>query len=148
MRVLPIDDEGLRLVEEWMAQDPVGSAIFGGFYGRATQRWAALLQTPDRHGWITSDEEGPIGFIDLEILDGEAEVTYYVCPDRRGAGLGRATAKELVRLAADCGAGQVHAAVDSADVASVRSLRSAGFSEVGQNEFDELELVLELPRSA
>lgn len=142
MDVRPVDEEGLRLVEEWLARDPAGDAVFGGFYGRAGERWAPLLQTPGRFGWITSDDDGPVGFIDLEILDDEAEVSYYVCLDRRGTGLGRATVEELVRLATAAGARQVHAAVGTGNLAGLASLRAAGFSEVGGNEFDEVEFVL------
>nr|WP_241995227.1 hypothetical protein [Kribbella sp. VKM Ac-2568] len=80
MRVRPMDGDGLRQVEQWLAADLVGGAIFGGFYGHAVARWTPLLQAPSRHGWLTSDDEGPVGFIDLEILDGEAEVTYYLSP--------------------------------------------------------------------
>jgi RimJ/RimL family protein N-acetyltransferase len=98
-----------------------------------------LLQAPSRHGWITFDDEGPIGFIDLEILDDEAEITYYVSPPRRRQGHGRSTLDKVVRLAAAQGARQIHAAVEPANAASVASLRSAGFTELGTNEFDEIE---------
>ncbi|MFC5264711.1 GNAT family N-acetyltransferase [Kribbella qitaiheensis] len=75
----------------------------------AVARWTPLLQAPSRHGWLTSDDEGPVGFIDLEILDGEAEITYYVSPARRRQGLGRTTLAQVVRLATDKGARQIHA---------------------------------------
>ena len=139
MQVRPIDTDGLRQVEHWLAADPVGGAIFGGFYGHAVARWTPLLQAPSRHGWITFDDEGPIGFIDLEILDDEAEITYYVSPPRRRQGLGSATVDEVVRLAAGQGARQIHAAVEPDNLASLATLRSSGFTELGTNEFDEIE---------
>lgn len=139
MQVRPIDTDGLRQVESWLAADPVGGAIFGGFYGHAVERWTPLLQAPSRHGWLTFDDDGPIGFIDLEILDAEAEITYYVSPARRRQGYGRSTLDEVVRLAAAEGARQIHAAVEPANAASVATLRAAGFTELGTNEFDELE---------
>ncbi|WP_232828607.1 GNAT family N-acetyltransferase [Kribbella monticola] len=144
MRVRAIDDEGLRLVEEWLAADPVGSAVFGGFYGRAVERWAPLLSAPGRWGWITLDDIGPIGFIDLEIFDAEAEVSYYVCPARRGTGLGRATVEHVVRLAADHGARFIHAAVDPTNLASLAVLRAAAFTESGPNEHGETDFELTL----
>ena len=139
MQVRPIDPDGLRQVEQWLATDPVGGAIFGGFYGHAVTRWTPLLEAPSRHGWITFDDEGPIGFIDLEILDDEAEITYYVAPSRRRQGHGRATLDEVVRLAASAGARQIHAAVDPGNQPGLSTLRSAGFAELGRNEFGELE---------
>src|SRR5438105_926741 len=107
MQVRAIDEDGLRQVEQWLAADPVGGAIFGGFYGDAVARWTPLLRAPSRHGWITFDETGPIGFIDLEILDDEAEITYYVSPARRGRGLGTRTLTQVVQLATDLGARQI-----------------------------------------
>ncbi|GAA1558708.1 hypothetical protein GCM10009789_10180 [Kribbella sancticallisti] len=139
MQVRPIDTDGLRQVEQWLAADPVGGAIFGGFYGHAVARWTPLLQAPSRHGWLTLDDEGPIGFIDLEILDDEAEITYYVSPARRRQGHGRSTLDEVVRLAAAAGARQIHATVEPTNTACLATLRSVGFTELGTNEFDELE---------
>ena len=144
MRVRPMDGEGLRLVEQWLAADPVGGAIFGGFYGHAVARWTPLLQAPSRHGWLTSDDEGPVGFIDLEILDGEAEVTYYINPARRRQGLGGSTIAQVVSLATDEGARQIHAAVEPTNTASLAVLRTAGFTELGKNEFGEHEFRLDL----
>ena len=140
MRAEPIDLDGLRLVERWLAADPVGGAIFGGFYGQAVSRWAPLLEASTRHGWITADDEGPVGFIDLEILDGEVELVYYVDPARRGQGLGVPTVALLVELAAGNGARIIHAAVEPTNLASLACLRASGFADVGVNEFDELEL--------
>ncbi|WP_040454460.1 GNAT family N-acetyltransferase [Kribbella catacumbae] len=144
MRVRPIDEDGLRQVEQWLAADPVGGAIFGGFYGHAVARWTPLLQAPSRHGWITFDETGPIGFIDLEILDDEAEITYYVCPTRRGQGLGRATLGHVIQLSTELGAEQIHASVDPTNDAGLATLRSIAFSEHGTNEFNETEFTLQL----
>ncbi|WBQ04305.1 GNAT family N-acetyltransferase [Kribbella sp. CA-293567] len=143
MQVRAIDEDGLRQVEQWLAVDPAGGAIFGGFYGHAVERWAPLLQAPSRHGWITFDEAGPIGFVDLEILDEEAEVTYYVSTDRRGQGLGRATVEQVVQLSTELGAEQIHASVDPANEAALATLRSTAFVEQGANEFDEIEFVLQ-----
>jgi RimJ/RimL family protein N-acetyltransferase len=145
MRVRAIDDEGLRLVEEWLAADPVGSAVFGGFYGRAVERWAPLLSAPGRWGWITFDDIGPIGFIDLEIFDAEAEISYYVCPARRGTGLGRATVEHVVRLASERGARFIHATVDPTNLACLAVLRGASFTESGPNEYGETDFELTLP---
>jgi RimJ/RimL family protein N-acetyltransferase len=144
MQVRPIDEDGLRQVEQWLAADPVGGAIFGGFYGHAVQRWTPLLQAPSRHGWITFDETGPIGFIDLEILDDEAETSYYVCPARRGQGLGGPTVSQVIQLATDLGAHQIHASVDPANEASLATLRATTFTEEGTNEYNETEFTLEL----
>ncbi|MEV8374813.1 GNAT family N-acetyltransferase [Kribbella sp. NPDC056861] len=144
MQVRAIDPDGLRQVEQWLAADPVGGAIFGGFYGHAVERWTPLLAAPSRHGWLTFDQTGPIGFIDLEILDEEAEITYYVSPARRGQGLGRPTVEHVIELAGQLGAQQIHASVDAANAASLAVLRSSGFTDEGTNEFDEIEFTLQL----
>jgi RimJ/RimL family protein N-acetyltransferase len=144
MQVRAIDSDGLQQVEQWLAADPVGGAIFGGFYGHAVARWTPLLAAPSRHGWLTFDESGPIGFIDLEILDEEAETTYYVSPTRRGQGLGHATVGHVIQLATDLGAHQIHASVDADNAASLALLRSTGFTDEGPNEFDEIEFTLVL----
>jgi RimJ/RimL family protein N-acetyltransferase len=143
MKVRPIDEDGLRQVEQWLAADPDGAASFGGFYGQAVQRWAPLLQAPSRHGWITYDETGPIGFIDLEILDDEAEIMYYVSPARRGQGLGRPTIEHVVELARSLGAQFIHASVDPANHAGLATLRAAAFTDEGINEYDEAEFTLQ-----
>jgi RimJ/RimL family protein N-acetyltransferase len=148
MQVRVIDEDGLRQVERWLAADPVGGAIFGGFYGHAVERWTPLLQAPSRHGWITFDDIGPIGFIDLEILDDEAEITYYVSPARRGRGLGRPTLDQVVQLATGLGARQIHASVDPGNHPSLATLRTAGFTDEGTNDFDETEFTLTLPEPA
>jgi RimJ/RimL family protein N-acetyltransferase len=144
MQVRVIDEDGLRQVEHWLADDPVGGAIFGGFYGHAVDRWTPLLQAPSRHGWITFDETGPIGFIDLEVLDDEAEITYYVSPANRGRGLGGETLEQVVQLAAEVGAHQIHASVDPDNTPALATLRSAAFTDEGTNEFDETEFTLTL----
>lgn len=144
MKVRPIDEDGLRQVEQWLAADPDGGASFGGFYGQAVKRWTPLLQAPSRHGWITFDETGPVGFIDLEILDDEAEIMYYVSPDRRGEGLGRPTLEHVVELARTLGAKFIHASVDPANQPSLAILRAAAFTDEGTNEFDEAEFTLNL----
>jgi GNAT superfamily N-acetyltransferase len=143
MRVRAIDDEGLRQVESWLADDPVGLAVFGGFYGRAVERWTPLLAAPGRFGWITFDDAGPIGFIDLEILDAEAEVSFYICPVRRRYGLGRSTLDHVIRLAAENGARFIHAAVDPTNQPSLAVLRTA-FTENGPDEYGEIEFELTL----
>lgn len=148
MQVRLIDEDGLRQVEQWLAADPVGGAIFGGFYGHAVDRWTPLLQAPSRHGWITFDETGPIGFIDLEILDDEAEITYYVCPARRGQGLGSATVSHVIQLATDLDARLIHASVDPTNAAALATLRSATFTDDGPNEFNETEFTLNLAAAA
>jgi RimJ/RimL family protein N-acetyltransferase len=144
MQVRAIDEDGLRQVEHWLAADPVGGAIFGGFYGHAVDRWTPLLQAPSRHGWITFDETGPIGFIDLEVLDDEAEITYYVSPAHRGRGLGGQTLEQVVQLAAEVGARQIHATVDPTNEAGLATLRSAAFTDEGTNDFNEAEFTLTL----
>jgi RimJ/RimL family protein N-acetyltransferase len=144
MRVRAIDDEGLRQVEQWLADDPVGSAVFGGFYGRAVERWTPLLSAPGRFGWITFDDSGPIGFIDLEIIDAEAEISYYVAPARRGTGLGRPTLDEVIRLASENGARFIHAAVEPTNLPSLVILRAASFTESGPNEYGETDFELSL----
>ena len=144
MRVRAIDDEGLRQVEEWLAGDPVGSAVFGGFYGRAVERWTPLLSAPGRYGWITFDDSGLIGFIDLEILDAEAEISYYVCPARRRRGLGRPTVDHIIRLAFENGARLIHAAVEPTNLPSLAILRAASFTETGPNEYGETDFELTL----
>jgi RimJ/RimL family protein N-acetyltransferase len=145
MQVRAIDEDGLRQVEQWLAADPVGGAIFGGFYGHAVDRWTPLLEAPSRHGWITFDETGPIGFIDLEVLDDEAEIAYYVSPAHRGRGLGGQTLEQVVQLAVEVGARQIHASVDPGNAASLATLRSAAFTDQGINEFNEAEFTLDLP---
>jgi RimJ/RimL family protein N-acetyltransferase len=142
MRVRPMDDEGLRLVEHWLAGDPAGSAVLGDFYRRAVERWKPLLAAPGRWGWITYDDGGPIGFVDLEILDAEAEISYYVCPARRRTGLGRATVDEVIRLATEHGAGLVHAAVEPGNLPALAVLRAASFLESGPNEYGETDFEL------
>jgi RimJ/RimL family protein N-acetyltransferase len=144
MRVRVIDNAGLRLVEEWLAGDPVGSAVFGGFYGRAVERWTPLLSAPGRYGWITFDDIGPIGFIDLEILDAEAEISYYVCPARRRLGLGRPTVDQVIRLATEHGARLIHAAVEPTNLPSLAVLRATAFTESGPNEYGESDFELNL----
>lgn len=143
MKVRPIDEDGLRQVEQWLAADPDGGASFGGFYGHAVRRWTPLLQAPSRHGWITFDETGPVGFIDLEILDDEAEIMYYVSPDRRGQRLGHPTVEHVVELAKSLGAQFIHASVQPTDHAGLATLRAAAFTEEGANEFGEIEFTLQ-----
>ena len=104
-----------------------------------------MLQAPSRHGWLTSDDIGPIGFIDLEILDGEAEITYSVSPSRRRQGLGRTTVAQIITLATNEGARQIHAAVEPTNTPSLAVLRASGFTELGKNEFGELEFRMDLP---
>lgn len=143
MKVRPIDEDGLRQVEQWLAADPDGGASFGGFYGQAVQRWTPLLQAPSRHGWITFDETGPIGFIDLEILDDEAEIMYYVSPGRRGQGLGGPTVEHVVELARNLGARFIHATVEPTNDAALATLRGASFTDEGPDEFGEIEFTLQ-----
>lgn len=144
MRMEAMDADGLRLVETWLAADPVGGAIFGGFYGDAVRRWAPLLEAPTRFGRLVRDDTGPVGFVDLEILDDEAEITYYVVPDRRGQGLGHQTLALLVELAREQGATSVHAGVEPANAASLATLRAAGFTDLGEDEYGDVELTLDL----
>jgi GNAT superfamily N-acetyltransferase len=145
MRVRAIDDEGLRQVEEWLAADPVGSAVFGEFYGRAVERWTPLLAAPGRFGWITFDDVGPIGFIDLEIVDAEAEILYYVCPARRRTGLGRPTVDHVIQLATENGARLIHAAVTPTNLPSLATLRATPFTETGPDDYGDIEFELKVP---
>lgn len=137
-----MDAEGLRQVERWLAADPVGGAVFGGFYGDAVRRWAPLLEASTRFGRLVVDESGPVGFVDLEIFDGEAEITYYVAPDHRGRGVGHQTLALLVELARQQGATSIHAGVEPSNAASLATLRAAGFTELGENEYGDVDLML------
>lgn len=144
MRMEAMDADGLRQVETWLAEDPVGGAIFGGFYGDAVRRWAPLLEAPTRFGRLVRDDAGPVGFVDLEILDDEAEITYYVAPDRRGQGLGHQVVAMLVDLAREQGATSIHAGVEPGNAASLATLRAADFAELGEDEYGDVELTLDL----
>ncbi|MGC4942305.1 GNAT family N-acetyltransferase [Kribbella sp. DT2] len=144
MRMEAMDADGLRQVETWLAADPVGGAIFGGFYGDAVRRWAPLLQAPTRFGRLVRDDTGPIGFVDLEILDAEAEITYYVAPDRRGQGFGHQTLALLIELAREQGATSVHVGVEPTNTAALATLRTAGFTNHGEDEYGDVELTLGL----
>ena len=144
MRMEAMDADGLRQVETWLAADPVGGAIFGGFYGQAVRRWAPLLEAPTRFGRLVHDDAGPIGFVDLEILDGEAEITYYVAPDHRGQGLGHQVVALLVDLAREQGATSIHAGVEPTNAASLATLSAAGFTNLGEDEYGDVELTLDL----
>ncbi|ADB30288.1 GCN5-related N-acetyltransferase [Kribbella flavida DSM 17836] len=144
MRVEPMDAEGLRLVERWTADDPAGGAVLE-FYGQAVTRWAPLLEAPTRAGGLVRDGDEPIGFVDLEILDGEAEIMYYLAPAYRGRGLGHAALALLVDLAREHGAASVHAEVEPANEACAKVLRAAGFTDLGTNQYGDAEFVLALP---
>jgi RimJ/RimL family protein N-acetyltransferase len=144
MRMEAMDADGLRQVETWLAADPVGGAIFGGFYGDAVRRWAPLLEAPTRFGRLVRDDAGPVGFVDLEILDDEAEITYYVAPDRRGEGFGHQVVAMLVDLAREQDATSIHAGVEPANAAGLATLRAAGFTDLGEDEYGDVELTLDL----
>jgi RimJ/RimL family protein N-acetyltransferase len=146
MRMEAMDPDGLRQVEDWLAADPVGGAIFGDFYGHAVRRWAPLLEAPTRFGRLVRDDDGPVGFVDLEILDGEAEITFYVAPARRGEGLGHQTLALLIQLAREQGATSIYATVEPGNAASLATMRAAGFTELGTDEYGDLELSLDLSK--
>jgi RimJ/RimL family protein N-acetyltransferase len=137
----PIREEHFLLVERWVADDAVGGPMFGGFYGQARDQWKPLLRPRQRHGWIAYAGGEPVGFVDLDITDGVAEATYYICPYRRGRRHGVATAKNLASIAANCGASTVRASVEPSNLRSLRCLRAANLAEAGVNEFGEIMFV-------
>ncbi|MEV6282690.1 GNAT family N-acetyltransferase [Kribbella sp. NPDC051770] len=142
MRMEAMDAAGLSQVERWLAADPVGGAIFGGFYGDAVRRWTPLLQAPTRFGRLARSESGPIGFADVEILDDEAEIVFYVAPEHRGQGLAHEVLAGIVDLARAEGAKSLHASVEPTNAASLATLKAAGFTNHGEDEYGDVELTL------
>ena len=98
------------------------------FY-RRSREWDALLSNR-RYALIAfTDNDKPIGFVDVEIDADSANIAYYVRPEYRMKGLGKAMLeKTLSWIASQTQAVVVCAFVDPDNVASVRCLESCGFT--------------------
>ena len=93
--------------------------------------WAELAGRPRRAYLVLESEDGVEGYAGLDHGgDGADVMTVAVVPAQRGCGLGDLLLGELLRLAADGGAGSVMLEVRADNVAARRLYERHGFEEV------------------
>jgi ribosomal-protein-alanine N-acetyltransferase len=113
------------------------------FDGEAVPRaWAdaAVERSRSEPGvglWLLHDRTGgsPIGFAGFwrfEALGPESQLVYALRAEHTGKQLAREAATALVELARAGGMGDVHAAVDEPNLASIRVLEHLGFERCGE----------------
>ena len=93
--------------------------------------WAELAGRPRREYLVLTDSHGVLGYAGLDHGGDVADVmTVAVVPAHRGRGLGDLLLEELLRLAAEGGAGSVMLEVGADNVAARRLYERHGFEEV------------------
>ena len=137
LRFVTLTEADAQLVASWFANDPDSQQEFGGFYGVHPKWWDLLQTEPGRHGWTVRREAEPIGFVDLEVDEGVAEVAFYVVPTRRGQGFGTTILKALGRVARPLGANLLSGGVRPDNIASVKAALAFGGHQHGKNEYGE-----------
>jgi RimJ/RimL family protein N-acetyltransferase len=109
-----------------------------------------MNDSPARRDWMArlmvggaNEAIGHCGFHGPPDIIGRAEIGYTVFTPFRGQGFAKEAAGGLVRWAFGQGRHEVYASVSPANVASLRVVRSLGFTHVGtqMDEVDGLELV-------
>jgi [ribosomal protein S5]-alanine N-acetyltransferase len=75
---------------------------------------------------------GFAGFWRFEVLGPEPQLVYALRAEHTGKGLAREAAAALAELARAGGTGDLHAAVDEPNVASIRVLEQLGFERYGE----------------
>jgi ribosomal protein S18 acetylase RimI-like enzyme len=124
------------LVAAWFTEDEEGQRrLDADFYGAGLKWWPLVEQDAVRYGWVGLLGDEPVGFIDLEIDGERAGIAIYVRSEFRRRGIG----EQLLRLAAaegrTLGVAEVVGGVESDNVASIRWLIAAGFTQAGADEF-------------
>lgn len=131
----PLTRDLAALVGSWFADDEEGQRrLDAGFYGVELTWWLLVEQAAVRHGWVGLLDDERVGFIDVEVDGERGGIAIYVRREFRGRGIGQ----QLVRLAAaerpSLGIAELVASAESNNVASIRCLLAAGFTQAGVDE--------------
>ena len=132
----PLTRDLAALVAGWFTKDEEGQRrLDADFYGAGLKWWPLVEQDAARYGWVGLLDDEPVGFIDVEIDDERAGIAIYVRSEFRRRGIG----EQLLRLVAaegrSLGIAQLVGGVESDNVASMRCLLAAGFTQAGADEF-------------
>lgn len=132
----PLTRDLAALVASWFAEDEEGQRrLDTDFYGADLKWWLVVQQCAPRHGWVGLLGDEPVGFVDVEVDGERGGIAIYVRPAFRCRGIGG----QLLRLvAADgraLGIAELVGHVESDNVASIRCLLAAGFTQAGADEF-------------
>jgi RimJ/RimL family protein N-acetyltransferase len=135
----PLTKDLAALAAGWFIGDEEGRRrLDSDFYGADLKWWRLVQHDAARYGWVGLLDGEPIGFLDLEIESERAGVAIYVRREFRRRGIG----KQLLRLAAVegryLGVPELVGSAERDNVASMRCLMAAGFTEAGADELGPL----------
>lgn len=132
LHFVPFGESDGKQVTEWLRNDPVGKRFIDYQDGK---RWYNLVQSSkNRWGFMVCDREEKIGFVDLEKIGDVGWIAFYICPQRRGQGLGSRLLKDLLAHLKDWPLQSVQAAVELENTVSIRTLKTSGFTKVGKDQ--------------
>jgi RimJ/RimL family protein N-acetyltransferase len=131
----PLTRDLAALVGGWFAEDEDGQRrLDAGFYGVDLTWWLLVDQSAARHGWVGVLDDERVGFIDVEVDGERGGIAIYVRRGFRGRGIGQ----QLLMLAAaegrSLGLAELVASAESDNMASIRCLLAAGFTQAGVDE--------------
>lgn len=89
--------QDIDLLFEWANEESVRKNSFSTgkiLYDEHQEWFKHLLTREDAGQYIFMQEDGPVGQIRVYVNDGEAEIAYSICIEKRGLGYG----KEMLRL--------------------------------------------------
>jgi len=135
----PLTRDLAALVASWFTEDDEGRRrLDADFYGANLKWWSLVEQDTARYGWVGMLDNEPVGFVDVEIEGERAGIAIYVRSEFRRRGIG----EQLLRLAAaearPLAVVELAAGAESDDIASLRCLIAAGFTQGDADEFGPL----------
>jgi RimJ/RimL family protein N-acetyltransferase len=128
---LPLATKNVATVGDWLVGD---NYLETDFYKNA-DRWLDLVKSNEsRFGWMVTQDETPVAFMDLEIRGNTGYIAYAVEPSARGIGLGKSLIAEFLTLPEAIGLKYIKASTEAKNEASKRVLTANGFEETGHGE--------------
>jgi GNAT superfamily N-acetyltransferase len=127
-------DDG-SIIEQWIRYDLTGRQFIADYENTAL---IFKLLGINRKLWLAYDSETAIGFLDLEIDASKGYFSFYVAPDFRTKGFSVKLLDLLEKEAAEYSIKSLFGHVDLKNIASIKSLRKAGYLQSQNPDKDGL----------
>ena len=125
MEFHPLRHIDYELILPWF-EDEATKGWLEGFYP-VEEQLALIEATPGKHAWLAWRKDTPVGLIELEMEGDVAHPLILVAPTARGRGYGHKLVVQVITLASDLEAKEIHAGVATENYTSRKCFEKAGF---------------------
>ena len=123
----------IEIIKEWLREDDEGEKRLGSY--NDPQKWLDLIDFEKRFGWIFFEDNVPIGFVDMEVVDRRiGHIASYISPNMRKRGYCKIIHELLFQEVGDMNLEMLVGSVEEDNVISRKCMDSLHFVEDGKDK--------------